>query len=206
VPDNGEASCQVEVQRLVGRVTLARVSNLLPPVYGDLSIKRVFLSNVATSTTLAGIDSEPTWANQYGRSDVSDAMSTISSDAPTSTTGYLFDRINTSITVHAGKSYEGNDLNLYAYANDCAAFTDHSGSTTWEEQATCLVLVCEVYGKDYYYPINLGAIEANKPLSVYLDIKSLGSKNPATPVMLGTLGAKVIIGGWGAGEVIYEII
>jgi len=69
--ESGEhLACEIGVKRLVCRVHLASVSNLMPPALGELDIKSAYLLNVKGCEYLGGGYPEATsWVNQNGTLD-----------------------------------------------------------------------------------------------------------------------------------------
>jgi|GEM_PF-819667 len=202
------ANCPLKVKRLVSRIHIASITNSLPPYYGEIRVKRTFLTNVVNWANLAMDKEYDSRSLVYGRCSASDPSTIL--PASGDVTSALYDYVwYSGIQVERNNTTTPSELTscyFYCYPHSCTDFSDHEGSTTIEDQATCLVLVCEILGRDYYYPVSLGALEANTAYDFYLTINSLGVDDPSTPVELGSLTVTVSFGGWVAGTAIIETI
>ena len=188
---DNDKSLSITLKRMAARVRLVNVTNNLPAATGEVTIKNVFLSNVA-ATWRKSESKILMWYNIYGRvikeiqgtSEDPDALSNpysvtsqIAYEFPILTAEYagcsLTFKSITDASLAAGKSYT-SPVSLYCFANKSEnvpdGFADSSLSSEekfniysdFEGQHTMLVVETEIGGETYYYPIDLNKrINAN---------------------------------------------
>ena len=118
----------ITVNRIAARVRLVKVTNNLPAAAGAVTIKSVFLSNVAGEWCKSGREIR-TWLNKYGRVITSSQiqieetlmdyveLKVINIVPYLAECGYAtFRSINASIST--GESYDTSPVSLYCYANN----------------------------------------------------------------------------------------
>lgn len=200
------ATATISVRRLVSRVALQKVTNSLPASYGDMTINNVFLSNVVGNQNIAGTAAISTWYNKMGRksgatvsNQIIDGNSYLAS-CPTLTFK------NIASDVASGESHTpSTPYLLYCYPNSTT--TDVTNwSQTFSARKTRLVVTATIGGKKYYYPIVIDTPQRNTAYTVELTITGLGSPDPDTPVVKGTINATVSVQGWVGGAVYEETI
>lgn len=221
-----DKSLTITVMRIAARVRLVKVTNNLPAAAGDVTIKNVFLSNVAGEWSDAEEFKCETWYNKYGRT-----LDMLLADAGT----YKFPFVNADnaecanatfksltigddeVKIEAAGSYT-TPVSLYCYANNSetvpAGFDNDYG--TWKAfagQHTMLVVETLIGGETYYYPIDLNkritdssgefpGIERNKSYDVSLTINNYGTSEPNQEISTLTAGYTVEVGNWDDGGTI----
>ena len=185
VDASGGSICTVEVERLLSRVSLTRISNSLPSSYGDMTVMDVFLCNVAGSGSLAGNAEPSIWYNKEGRSDESPR----NEDSVIGIGGHLASCAPLTY-VHVGSPVRnGGSLQpalpflLYAFPNASENEPDgYHGS--FVPQRTVLAVSVMVEDAMYYYPVSIEGFmsERNTAYSVSLTIAGPGTDDPNLPV------------------------
>ena len=224
-----DKSLTITVKRIAARVRLVKVTNNLPAAAGDVTIKNVFLSNVAGEWSDAEEFKCETWYNKYGRT-----LDKTETDVAGAVT-YKFPFVNADnaecadatfksltiddneVTIEAAGSYT-TPVSLYCYANNSetvpAGFDNDYG--TWKAfagQHTMLVVETKIGGVTYYYPIDLNkritdssggfpGIERNKSYDVSLTINNYGTDEPNQEISTLTAGYTVEVGNWDDGGTI----
>lgn len=164
--------CDIAVERIVSKIHLTSVTNSLTNG-SDITIKGAFLSNLNARWEF-GSTSPSSWANKYGRDDNGTIVAKNTSYAPELT----YKTLDTSIS---SGSTSDLDVSLYCYPNDNQTEPAGWSTDTFPGQSTMLVLVTEIGGTTYYYPVNLNKrisgnkIEMNHTYDVSLTIKNFGS-------------------------------
>jgi hypothetical protein len=225
-----ENTLSIPVKRIAARVRLVKVTNNLPAAAGDVTIKNVFLSNVAGEWS----DSEEfkceEWYNKYGRT-----LDKIQNDIDGGTI-YKFPFVNADnaecdnatfkslttddneVKIEAAGSYT-TPVSLYCYANNSTVVPAgfYNGYGTWKAfagQHTMLVVETLIGSETYYYPIDLNkrinannndanvGIERNKSYDVSLTINNYGTSEPNEEISTLTAGYTVTVGNWDDGGTI----
>ena len=174
----------VSVDRNVSKIRLEKITNNLNSSFGEMKIKKIFLSNVTASMYYFKSDCSSTWINQRGRS-ISDKS--------------FLTKSGLNVTISSGNS-SSTEYSFYCYPNPT---TTDSTSETWCPRHTRLVIEAEINGQTYYYPISLNEhiagnkIEKNKIYTIKnLTINHLGSSDPDIPVTSGDLVFSVSVIPW----------
>ena len=221
-----DKSLTITVKRIAARVRLVKVTNNLPAAAGDVTIKNVFLSNVAGEWSDAEEIKCETWYNKYGRTlDMTLALAGtykfpfVSADnAECANATFKSLTIgDDEVKIEAAGSYT-TPVSLYCYANNSetvpAGFDNNY--TTWEAftgQHTMLVVETLIGEETYYYPIDLNkritdgsdgtpGIERNKSYDVSLTINNYGTSEPNQEISTLTAGYTVEVGNWDDGGTI----
>lgn len=212
---SSSASVTLSVRSLASRIHLCNITNSLPPALGDIVIKKVFLCNAMGACDISGTPSA-TWLNPYGRKILTETVTphslTGSVDNTVNGAAYTFKSFDDDVVNNSGPSFEA-DAWFYAYPNERYNVIPDglASSTSWSPQATWLTVCGTVAGTVYYWTANLGAslqdgLQSNKTYDVSINIKNLGTGDPATPTEPGTAGLSVSITPWQAGSDISETI
>lgn len=180
-------SFSIEVARRAAKVVLRKITNSLPEVNGAISLKGIYVSNVATVSNLFSdaLPAEPGWINKFG------TFTELSSYS------HFADKFATAVNIANGEAYE-TAHGFYAAANPTE--TD-SSEKTWSTRFTRLVVAVEIQGVEYYYPISFNkeipALTANKYIDITnLNIKHLGSNDPDVPVSSDEISISVTVKDW----------
>lgn len=207
-------SVEINVTSLAGRIHLKSFRNVLPQAFGAITVKSVYLCNVAGT---CGFDATPgnTWYNKYGRKDLATTIT------PNSVTGAVDSTVPAAASTFKDYGDEAVDLGMtlssdawfYTFPNsEHGNIADGLNSTTiWNEQATWLTVCGSVGGNVYYWTANLGAILGdgigrNHSYDVSIVINNLGTSDPAIPVTPGSAGISVNVMPWVAGSEVSETI
>lgn len=196
-------ACSVTVSKLAARITLASVSNSLPPALGQLEIQRVFLANVCGNVRLDGSEAgTAVFYNKDGRMDESSRNRDhiINGTSYTASVPDLtFASISENIANGAKKTWE-HGLQFYSCPNRHTSSQD-SFTAAWVPQCTSMVVVAGIDNSTYYYPVKLNksALEAGKTYSVQMTITGFGSNDPNSEVSKGSLSVSISVEGWKSG-------
>jgi len=184
-----DVACTLTARRPVYRVVLQRVRNNTQ--IGTITVKGVFLINVGKTTLASQFD--PTTLpkaasvayNIAGKKTGSSAYVTgpESSDLP----ALLYKDLG-NVSIDKNGSLGSNDVPL------CRLYgIPHAAHGTSPER---LVLLANVAGNDYYYPMTLPETVGNNSYTVELTIRNIGSQNPNLPVAVGDIDATVTLAPW----------
>ncbi len=189
VPSNAggdaETDVSITVSRLVARVSVRKITNAITaPAYSSLplSVKAIYLSNVAGDCRYMSSVTPGTWLNKMGaRTDLPSLLSS----------GTL------SGSIANGSSYSTAHY-FYCYPNPVAS---DSSAETWSPRQTRLVVETQLGGKTYYYPVTLPGIEANHTYDIEeLKITRLGSSSPDVPVDISDVAVSITVKPWDKGS------
>jgi hypothetical protein len=168
----------ITVKRIAARIRLVNVTNNLPAAAGDVTIKSVFLSNVAGSWGNVDNYECSIWYNTYGRvmevtgtgiesaGEIEVKFPVIGVDGAAAELSFVTFKSITDVSLAAGNSYT-SPVSLYCYANNSENVPDGFGDPliddtkkadvwrSFDGQHTMLVVETEIGGETYYYPIDL---------------------------------------------------
>ena len=201
-------SAAVELRRGVSRISLASVKNGLPTPYGAVKLVRAFLCNVVGNQNLEGSASPATWLNQEATSDHQKTH-------VIGTGSYAAAVPELTFADLAGESVANGSTKAFSplktfYALPNALTTPNNGfNASFMPTATVLMVVVNIKGRDYYYPVPLkNGIVANTAYQVDLTISGLGNTedNPFAKIEKADLVATVSISEWTTGSGISETI
>ena len=203
---SASTSVSIQVERLLSRVALQKITNSLPASYGTMTINNVCLTNVVGNQNLAGAATISTWYNKMGRKDGATASSQIidGSTYLASHPTLTFKSVESSVA--SGASHTPTTPYLfYTFPNSTG--NDVTGwATSFTARKTRLVVAATIGGKKYYYPVVIDTPSRNNAYTVELTITGLGSPDPDTPVVKGSVNASITVLGWTSGTVYEEII
>jgi len=174
----------IDVQWLVSRVLLRRVTCNLPEQYGEMMLECVYLGNANVAQTLGG--SESCMVNINGKEDYGQ-FRPIGKDGITgSCADYLFRNVAKKISID---STMDEWYCMYCHPNRSSDYT-------------CLYLLATIGDDQYYYRVPLdNGLEANSTCSVDVRITNLGSKTPPDGNLeKGDITAVLNIHGWTGGD------
>lgn len=177
-------SVGVPVERMAAKISIDKITNNLNSAIGSLTIKRIFLANVAGSAYWFDDGSTSVWMHKAGKN---------LTDLEWMCSGSL------NATVAGGQSYSTPHV-FYCYPN--STVTD-SEEATWCPRHTRLVVETVIGGETYFYPISLNAIVSGGEIqrnTLYdiqeLTIKHLGSDDPDHNVSTGQVSFSVSVKDW----------
>lgn len=202
----GMTSVSVPVTRFVSRIALRKITCLLPEDYGILTIKNIFLSNVAGSQDLSGTASPAVWYNKAGRTDnAEDASMIIDGDRYSASCPDLTFR-NASHEISCGDSFSP-DTPYFLYCFPNGTSSDITGwKIPFKERKTRMIISAAIAGTECYYPVTIDFPERNSTYTVELSITGPGSSDPDIPVLKGEILASVSIHDWQSGAAYNETI
>lgn len=177
---NADASVTVEVTRLVAKIEISGIRNSITlDQYSNqpVVLKSIFLENVVGSRTLAGADANMVWYNQLGNKNQVPAL--------------LCDTF-TGVEIAKGASLDV-DRHFYCYPNSA----EESNSATWSPRPTRLVVQVEIAGSDWYYPITIANVTANRHYTISgLNITRIGAENPDEVISSHNLTFNITVKDW----------
>lgn len=199
---NQSNSKTVTVERLVSRARLASVSNKCPVGLGVLTLKRVFLSNIVCNRNVGGDSAASLWSNKFGRSDISNSSTIIDGSSYKAEPEDLTFADLEENAIAVGNTSDQLAF-LYSYPNpESDNVKTYTG--VWTPTATRLVIVAELDGTDYYYPVALPATKANYSYDVSVSIYGKGLSDPQGDISdladKGTANVQVSIKDWISGN------
>ena len=171
---------EITLDRLACKIVLEKIiRNFSEPLYADLplTVKRIFLSNVASVANLSAIPGNPRgFVVQKG----------VIANLSAAEKALLVDE-GLNAVLYDGQSYDTVHT-FYAYPN--GVLNDEFGGSTFHARRTRLVVECEYNGNTCYYPITLpgvqnnsrGVLERNKVYRITtLTLTRPGSPDPDVP-------------------------
>ncbi|MDE6871310.1 MAG: FimB/Mfa2 family fimbrial subunit [Bacteroidales bacterium] len=183
---SSSTSVEVDVRRLVARISIASVKNEFTlPQYrdADFRITGIYLVNVAGDRMYLSGDSDGIWYNKMKNDSSSDVSGLVYSG-------------NLDVPLMAGSSYSVTHY-FYCYPN---AVLSDSSDPEWSARQTRLVVETSLDGKTYYYPVNIEGIASNHTYEISeMKITRIGSDSPDIPVSSDAVGFTVNVKDWVAG-------
>ena len=202
----GGSSTTLQLTRSVARVALGSVTNSLPAPYGTVRVLRAFLCNVVGNQNVAGSADPTVWYNRSGTSD--DVAGHVIGKS-----GYAAQEADLTYLaldqdVARGVTHTFSQKFCYAFPN--ALTNPNNGySASFTPTATVLMVVVQVKGVPYYYPVALtGTLERNKDYKVDLTLIGLGNPEdrPFDRIERAYLTAQVRVGDWTDGAIYNETL
>ena len=188
--EEGNKNCLIPVKRHLSRINLVSVKNSTSKDGGDTIVvfKYAFLSNVVANQKNDGSATISAWDNLAGRKGGS--IVTASNVDDGELTLYC---PSSSVNIAVGET-EPFGQKFYCYPNSTA---EDSFGASAESGKTRLVVVCEVEGKDYYYPVTLDAPQRSTSYDVKLSILGIGSDDPN--ILVNKAGMTFSVDPWESG-------
>lgn len=203
------ATCEVNVKRLLSRVALKTVTNSLPPALGSLTIERVFLANVVGNQNLDGSAAASAWYNKEGRKDETTRVADHIINGSTYIASYPELTFSSpAASVSNGSSHSPAVPYLfYTYANNSTK-NPAGFKSTFEAQRSVLTIVATVNGRIQYYPVTLdnAVLERNKTYTVGVEITGMGSDDPNKEVSKSSVSVSVTVAEWYSGGTYDEVL
>lgn len=200
VSGTGSTPLSIGISRYVSRVMLKSITNGIPAAFGNLTVERVFLSNVVGTQNLGG-DKDPgsapaNWYNKEGRMDESlrNADHIINGTTFTASAAAMtFSNMAQSIA--NGGKWEGSQY-FYAYPNGATAEPD-GFKEPFAAQRSVLVIVASFAGRTYHYPVVLrNGLDRNTSYEISATITGAGGEDPNIPLTSGSLSVTVTVDNW----------
>ena len=187
--ETGKEECPITVKRHLTRVNLVSIKNNTEDEI-PITFKYAFLSNVVANNTVTGGSGITKWDNLAGRKNsdivtpdnVDDAEMTLySPDSP--------------VILASGETRSFGEK-LYGFSN--STLNDSFGASATSGK-TRLVVVCEVEGVDYYYPVTFNSgFEDSATYDVKLSILGIGSTDPN--ILVNKVGMTFTVAPWTDGK------
>ena len=209
------ATCSLNLARLVSKVSLGNVYNNLPSQYGTMKVRQAFLCNVVGNQNLGGTASAAKWYNQNG-TDAANGKK----EATIGQGGH-----EAQLPEFTWKQYGTNGQNItqngkynfasasvfYAMPNATTAVPSNSAYTkNFTPTCTVLMLVVEIKGTLYYYPVALAKqLKKNTDNLVNVRIVGLGNTledGPFNRIGRTDLSVEVNVQDWTTGSTYTETI
>ena len=167
------------LERLVSRVEILQIRNLLPSSTGTVQLKGIYLHNVAREL------GNTRWANDaYWRQDSQD-LARVRPLLDGEVSGFL-------ATGGIWDAPSGGYV-LYGYPNAAPQSSDDKV----RDWVTRLVVELEIKGVTHYYPIGIPDMESNRSYTIRrLDILRSGSPDPDHYVTSDQINFQLIAGPW----------
>lgn len=198
------ASTTLDLSRSVARVALGSVTNKLPSPYGTVRVLRTFLCNVVGNQNVGGSAAPSVWYNRNATSDNVEGHVIGKSGYAAQEEDLTYLSLNQDLAL--GATHTFSQKFLYAFPN--ALTNPNNGFTaSFTSTATVLMVVVQVKGVPYYYPVALtGTLERNKDYKVDLTLIGLGNSEdrPFDRIERAFLSAQVRVGDWTDGAAYNE--
>ena len=183
VLDSSVKSVSLSLERLMSRLQLVRVRNRLVGLLEgeDIRLKRAYLTNIQGGFYVDMKANATVWYSKFGRYDFLPSETSYITSADDLITGFHSFRDIDDVSVIPGMDASLGDLeSFYAFPNHTP--NDETGwqSGRFTERYTRMVLVAEIKGTEYYYPVNLLNMVSNHSYDVVYTISRLGSDDPDT--------------------------
>ncbi len=209
VSASAPVNCTIAAKRFLSRIALVSVTNSLPAGYGNLTVNRVFLSNVVGGISGKGeFIGGCRYINQNGRADnnprnAADIIGTAGNEA---SCPELTCSTRNLIVANAQTNAPSSPILLYAYPNGCTV-EPNGFQSAYEPRKTVLVVEAQVKNDTYYYPVVLkDGVGRNKLYSIGLTVTALGSDDPEHVIEKGTANFSITVDDWENGAVYEETI
>lgn len=178
----------VTVTRRVFRVNVASIVNMLPANY-SVAVQYVYLSDYVESYTFGNSNAGTiVYGNSRGRnSGVINGTSVYSDNSYASISLGAVIPYQSVTTAYAGKG-------MYAFPNPCV--TDTWGASNAAARKTKVVVVANLSGRVYYYPIPLPPIACNNTLDLSVTLNNIGTTDPALELEKGTANLTFTVSDW----------
>ena len=191
----------ITLERYISRLNITKIFNRLTgQLTGkDMLVKYAYLTNVQGGFVIGFRANSSHWVSKFGRPDKGNVTkdSRITSSDQLLSSGNTFRNISKTV-VHNGDLNFTKPLFMYAFPNYTQS--DVTGwSDKFTERFTRLVLVVEIDGLDYYYPVNLTNMRCNTAYDVSFVITKLGSDDPDTFDFVEMQDATIDFGGMDEG-------
>lgn len=201
VAQNADVQCTISASRFVSRVRLASVVNNCPVALGSVTLKRAYISNVVCNQNIGGTAVPSDFSNMYGVAAIADSNSIIDGTTYPAVPATLTLADLASADLASGASTQPGSR-MYAYPNPYEDAVK-AWKASWTPTATRLVLVAEVNGNEFYYPVAIPQMVRNTSYDVSMTITGEGLKDPqGDPSALadkGTLSVSIVIADWTSG-------
>jgi len=208
------ASCSLNLARPVAKISLGTVTNNLPSPYGSIKVRHAFLCNVVGNQNLAGTAAPATWYNQNGTDAANGGKkATIGQGGHTAQAStFTWKSYGSGQSIAAGGSYNfASGTVFYAMPNTIQTVPSTSAYTaSFTPTCTVLMLVVEVKGVLYYYPVALSQqLRMNTDNLVNIKLIGLGNTledGPFNKIGRSDLAVDVRILDWTNGATYTETI
>lgn len=206
VASGSGGSTTLELTRQVARVALGSVTNKLPSPYGTVRVLRAFLCNVVGNQNVAGTASASVWYNRNATCD-NEAGHVIGKAGYTAQEAALtYADLQQDVALNAAHIF--SEKFFYAFPN--ALTNPNNGyNATFSPTATVLMVVVQIMGVPYYYPVPLvRTLERNRDYKVDLTLIGLGNTEdrPFDKIEKANLAATVQVSNWISGTTYNESI
>lgn len=187
-------SVTIPLHRLAAKVQIDKITNMLPPTVGLVSVVGVFLTNAVTSADFVGVQDMDHWINKQGKR-ISDIE--------------WFGEKDFCTTVYNGQSTPNDFCKCFYCAPNYT--TKDSFDDEWCERHTRLVVQIEIKNGYYYYPIDLheydekNMVQSNHFYHIKeLILKHPGLSNPEGKIEFGSAGFNIEVEDWVEKEITRE--
>lgn len=207
--------CSITLNRPCAKVALGNVVNNLPAPYGTVTLVRAFLCNVVGNQNVAGTASVSTWYNKNGTNDAgTDKSHTItgSGSRTAQLADFTYRTLGESVAVGATQAYSTTSTAgkyFYGFRNTNTS-VNNGYPNPFSPTATILMLVVNIKGTEYYYPVALkNGLNPNTDNVVNVTLKGLGNTlndGPFNKIEKANISASVVVSDWTTGSTYTETI
>lgn len=209
------ASCSLTLARSVAKVSLGTVTNNLPSQYGALKVRHAFLCNVVGNQNLGGTASASKWYNQNGtdtangKKDATVGQGGHEAQLP-EFTWKKYGTNGQSIALNGKYNFASGTV-FYALPNATATVPSTAPYTkNFTPTCTVLMLVAEIKGTLYYYPVALSK-QLKKNTDNLVNVKVVGLGNtledgPFNRIARADLSVEVSVLDWTSGSTYTETL
>lgn len=180
---SGEKSVSLTLKRYMSRFRLIKVVNRLNGLMAgeDMILKRAYLTNLQGGFYIDVLRNVPIWYSKCGRVDFLPTDKSYVSAENQVVTGYhSFRDLDNANVAHGTESWLPELEPFYALRNYSSVDRTGWQNGRYSERFTRMVLVAEIKGVEYFYPVNLVNMSPNYSYDVVYVISRLGSDDPDT--------------------------
>lgn len=208
------ATCSLNLARAVAKISLGTVTNNLPSPYGVLKVRQAFLCNVVGNQNLGGTASPSTWYNQNGTDAKNGGKAaTIGQgghEAQAAAFTWKSYGNGQSVSLNGKYNFSSGTV-FYAMPNATQTLPSNPAYTSsFTPTCTVLMLVAEIKGTLYYYPVALSKqLRRNTDNLVNVKIIGLGNtleEGPFNKIGRTDVSVDVSVLDWASGSTYTETI
>lgn len=208
------STCSLSLERAVAKVSLGTVTNNLPTPYGTVKVRQAFLCNVVGNQNLAGTASPSTWYNQNGTDARNGGKAATIGQGGHSAQAAAFTwksyDSGQNIAMNGKYNFASGAI-FYAMPNATQTLPSSAAYTSsFTPTCTVLMLVVEIKGTLYYYPVALSEqLRRNTDNLVNIKLIGLGNtleEGPFNKIGRMDLSVEVSVLDWTGGSTYTETI
>lgn len=205
------STASIQLARFAARVQLVKVSNNLPSSYGNLTVKSVYLANVACNDNIGQNAKTSVWCNRLGHSGtlLTEANVIGNGSVKAENASLTFSAVGNAVPNASSVSLSGKYVYGYRNASTADPVARRNGFPA-NGCRSVLYVIAAIGGIDYWYPIGLGELGSNNSYNVSLTITMPGQRpgddDFGSLITKGSLSASVTVTDWTDGSDYSETI